>query len=439
MDELGILTDRSRIECWESCPRKRFLEYEWKGRGIQRANIIPPAWELLTGIKVHEGIECILLAIIAGEPWDSASIAAQAVMQYRTEIEPSLMTIEDEQSRSLLLWEADQQYDLVRALVIAWATVSLPRYLQNYRPITVEKEQLLTLEYNGQKVTIMTRTDILSQRLTDNGHVVHNLKTSSRPDNKWKQGFRYDQQVLMEAYVCEEDIKQQVGGVVIHGLAKGSKKEYPEGSGKWQHSSPLIYCWYRPGDPPMTEPEFHARYNYTCTEPHLVGKPNKAGVRKECPGGVNHKLSGVYKERVESVYPGGIPAWIAYLWQVDPELVREQMIELEPISRSAYEIERWKRMVIQREVEISKHAQLTMEAITSDNPSAVNMLDYYFPMHTGHSNCLWPRPCQFLDCCWGTADPDDPDRFKPRIPNHYAEKVRHGLVQIEKGTNGSPI
>ena len=49
------------------------------------------------------------------------------------------------------------------------------------------------------------------------------------------------------------------------------------------------------------------------------------------------------------------------------------------------------------------------------------MLDYYFPMSTGHGNCISPSECQFLGVCHGVADPDDRTLYQIRVPNHPRE------------------
>jgi hypothetical protein len=258
-------------------------------------------------------------------------------------------------------------------------------------------------------------------------------------DQTWRRQFRYDQQTLTEYLAVENRLGKQVVGVVIEGLLKGRRSEYPEDSGIWRHSSPLVYCWYRQGEPPMTPNEFYARYVWTCKEPHDTGGKRS----KQCPGGVTHRLSGVHKEPVEAVYPGGIIAWIDHLMVTDPELVQQQFITLEPIIRSEWEVERWKRQVLPHEVEISHKAKLVhihelptggayqgnqvlataseaRAGFILDEPN-LEYLDTLFPMVTGHGNCLRPSQCPYLDVCWGTADPGDGTRFKPRVPNHPKE------------------
>ena len=165
-----------------------------------------------------------------------------------------------------------------------------------------------------------------------------------------------------------------------------------------------------------------------------MGAAKKDGSYRQCPGGRNHSLSGVYKESVEKVYPGGILAWIDYLVATDPEIVERQFVTLEPITRSDWEVERWKRQVLHRERDTYHQAQninsvLTMPAVDGGTAPAVELLDYWFPMKTHGGNCIRPGECPYLNICWGSADPDDQHKFQARVPNHPRE--------LEVITNGT--
>jgi hypothetical protein len=57
MNPLPIIQfDRSRVETWQSCPRKRYYAYSYEGIGLEREALSIP---LLTGGQVHKGLECI--------------------------------------------------------------------------------------------------------------------------------------------------------------------------------------------------------------------------------------------------------------------------------------------------------------------------------------------------------------------------------------------
>lgn len=407
---LRILTDRSRIETYQHCPRERWWRYEYKGRGIQSTKQIPPAWWFLTGRYVHEGVEASLLNA------DPHNAAAFAVSEYSDAVSPLVNSIEDEATRAAIQAELNEQLWLTESLVTAWVKVGLPEYLTEYEPVAVEQEELLDLEHN---LTLMTRTDTLSRRRNDGGLLIHNFKTVSVADKKWREQWAFDQQTLTEYISTEARVGQEVRGVIILGLLKGRRTEYPEDSGIWRHTSPLVYCWVKRGDGINDMDDFRARYKWSCTGPHRLGNG------RQCSGFKNHTLSGYHKEPVAECYPGGIQAWIAYLMETDPELVRQQIITLPPINRSPYEVERWKRMVVPVEDSIHRTAGIVNHLLdTGQLFEAVVQLDAHFPMYTGHGNCLRPGQCEFFGTCHRSDNPDDTTLFEPRKPNHELERSK---------------
>ena len=441
---MHIISERSRIETGQKCTRKRYWEYHYRGRGVRRAASIPPAWELETGSWIHSGIEWIMNGM------DAAAAANKAADEYALWIARLLRPIEDIATRGLYEWEGQQQVDLVLALVYGYGVYRLPLYLAQYEPVAdgVEKEEQLTFDIGSDdQVTLLTRTDLLSKvrGIEPPRYILHNYKSVSRADQKWRQMFRYDMQTLTEAAAVENRIGEQVAGVVIEGLVKGKKSEYPEGSGKWQHSSPLIYCWYKDGEPPMVPPDYRPRYQWTCSEPHSTGG---RGRNSECPGGRLHRLSGYRKERIQSVYPGGIIAWIDYLLVNDRAVIEEQFITLEPIMRSPWEVERWKRQVLARELDYSRataaiEQQERMAAVTSGDAKADAvatyhaLMDYHFPMISGHGNCLQPGECPFIHVCWGAESIDDSSLFVAREANHPAEGEIMGWNRENRENGGA--
>ena len=72
-----IYVDRSRVECYQHCPRERFLRYHQSGVGLEPSRKPLP---LAVGGSVHVGLACLLM----GDNEDSAVAAAIADLgQYR--------------------------------------------------------------------------------------------------------------------------------------------------------------------------------------------------------------------------------------------------------------------------------------------------------------------------------------------------------------------
>jgi hypothetical protein len=338
-------------------------------------------------------------------------------------VKPRLDELDLGETRELRMREFEQQLDLTLALVYGWAKIGYPRYLANYELCEIETEEKLEFNVNGQALTLLTRADIISRvRSANEMYVIHNLKTVANPDQQWREQWAYDQQTLTERIATEARLGKDVIGVVIEGLAKGRKQpnDWPPGSGFYQHNSPLIYAWADKLDGqtlPGEQRSFYSRYEWTCGEPHVLGNGRK------CFGGKNHRLSGAIKERVADAYPGGIFNWIDYLLANDKELVEQQFISVPPIGRSPFEIERWKRGVLPRELNRQMRAVEVNSLFLQDNKGlAYELLDYHFPIKSGHGNCwAYRKQCQFFDICHGSADPFDTEMFGPREPNHPEE------------------
>lgn len=416
---MTIYTDRSRIEAAGVCLRRRFWGWEYQGAGLER---IGPQLDLHVGTAVHTGIEGVIL----GREHPVEDALAEFVRLTEG------YAIPEGWPRQLI-----EKAEIAEALIHAWRLVVWPDAQQEYETLAVEREESASLGQDGQTITLMARPDWLVRRRADGAVFIINFKTVSRADKLWREQWRYDMQTFSEALAVEQRLGQPVAGTLIQGLLKGSKpwtpddkQENPDPSRlRVNHNSPLIYCWFKAGEPPMTDDEFVAlnRYEWSCTEPH-----------DRCKGGATHRLGkGYSKVPVSEKFPGGIAAWIEHLAATDPALVRSQIIDLPPILRSPYEIERWKRQVIPREVEIHRRSsEIVAGPVPSQPPENEQdeqadrewreaMMDRYFPMNTQHGNCIRPGECSFLNVCFGmaAADPLESGEYRVRTPNHDTEAL----------------
>lgn len=408
MSSAAIRFDRSRVETGQTCLRKRYWQYHYQGTGIERVGLSLP---LTTGSAVHRGVESLIQGC-------SADLAVEHALElYQEAVEQAGLPGETTPEFQAQLQE---QYSLVEGMIRCWGAVRLQAELETYESLGLEREEQAVFGAVGQQqLILMARPDWLVRRKADGALFIKNFKTVADAGKSWREQWRYDMQTLSECLAVEERLSAEAGqpvklsGVIIQGLLKGRKAEYPVGSGKYQHNSPLIRCWYRKGEPPMTEDEFYplSRYEYFCTEPHKMGNG------KLCKGGANHRLSGVYKAEVKEVFPGGIAGWIAWLAENDREVLDSQIVELDPILRSDWEIERWRRQTLASEDTIAWKVEEVAQ-----NPEKLEEL---FPMSTQHSNCTsqFGSECSMLDICWGPAaeDPLSTGNYRVRIPNHPTE------------------
>ncbi len=412
MTNKTLYLDRSRTEVKQHCPRKGYWNYYYKGRGIVAAREIPPPWPLLTGGYVHEGIERIL----KGE--SAVLVAIDIAAIYHRTIEPLFIDIEDGPARDILFHNLKEQRELTTALIYGWYKIIYPSYIRDYEPVDIEREEAITFQVGDSEITLLTRTDLLSKIRGSDNYVIHNWKTVTNADKDWLEQWRYDQQTLTEYIAAENRIGHNIIGTIITGLVKGRKSEWPEDSGNWSHNNPMIYQWIKDNG---GEIDYQAKYKWKCDSPHQMSRG------KECPGGQSHTRSGYYKGAVADKYPGGIISWIDHLCAMEPETLSSYFITLPPISRSEWEIERWKRQTLAREIEDVSNAAEINRMISIEPDTAAILLDHHFPMYTGHGNCHdWGKPCEYLEVCWGSADVDDNSRFKPRDYNHPAEGGTNG-------------
>jgi hypothetical protein len=383
--------------------RYRYWRYEHDGVGVER----PGNWlDPLIGTAVHIGIEAALAGMgvedcVARAREEMLSALREGpIMVYRPGPDPNA--------------DFDEGMLLAEALVRGWVAVRLPAILADYDVLFMEREMTKEYTWGPAKVIQLTRPDIVLRRKSDRSIFIMNLKTASRVDQKWRDKWRYDMQTFSEALAVEELLGEPVAGTIMAGLVKGSRMDYPKGSGDYHWDCPLLFAWHRRGEPPMTEDTWEARFEYACTAPHTMGNGRK------CPGNRNHRLSGVHRASVAGRL-GGISGWISYLAVNDLPFLESQFVELTPILRSAYDIERWKRQKLPSEVRIRENRDYLL-TLAEDDPSQEDLLDQWFPMSTADGNCLWPSECTFFQVCHGTARDDLAGHgFAPRTANHPGE------------------
>lgn len=397
--ELIIFT-RTALADAEICPRKRWWTHEYRGRGVAP---IGKAVPLVSGGLLHGSIELLL----AGS--DVEFVAATMLEQYAQEVRASGLQLdgmyEGQDPRDVV----EEQKALCEALIRAWNAVRQGPFLAEYRVLNIEQESEASFEWNGHQLRMLTRADLLVERREDGQLFIWNFKSTKEANRKWRDQWPLDMQTLSEVLAIEQHLAPTVrlGGVIIEGLLKGKRLEYPEGSGNWYHNSPLTQAWFKAGEAPFGVDEWHARYAWTDVE------------------GRQHRLGkGYRKVAVWSNYPGGVRAWIEHLLLTDPELLREQFIVLPPLRRNDAAMEDWKEQTLPAEVDIAQAAAWCNTGHRlGDDDELRAALNLHFPQHTSHGNCIWPSRCSCFEICWGAAGihPEESGLYQLRQANHPAE------------------
>lgn len=391
--------DRSRIETFQSCHRKRFFEYHFAGVGIVRKGL---QVELATGSAIHSCLEDLGDGVGGSERLDAIIRGNQHY--YRNEAKENGLLIEPVPDN--VEQDIQEQLDLIEALVRLHEILLAPQDAQEYETLASESE--ITYEI-APGMNFMARPDKVLRRRSDGVVIVRNYKSTANPDMTWRDQWRYDMQVISEVEAVKKSLGVDVWGVQIVGLVKGRRSEF---DGRYSHNNSLIYCWVPKDKNSLgTSLEMYPSYEYTCDSPH-----------SRCSGGKKHRLGPSYEKRaVREVFPGGIKGWLEHLRDHYPGVLEQYLLVLPPVIVPSHEVDQWRRTVVAQEQRIQN--SLEHEDLTDPEK-----LDEAFPMYTAHGNCLRPRKCQFFPICWEGAGLNPNELYRWRTPNHPQE-----LVQIGKG------
>lgn len=219
-----ILTDRSRMDTYDRCPREAFWHYYWGGKGfVPKEEALP----LLFGTAVHVGFERLLAG---GVSLDRA--IAEGDQAFADLPEP----LRFEQS-----W-------LFECLLRIWAEHRLPILRAEFDFLKVEPEFLWRLGAEGEdEIFQMIRPDLLARRTADGALFYIEWKTTGYGEDGWAKKWEKNAQVLCNALAIEETLREPVAGVMIEGLLKGPRKvEYRKSSrfqGMTLQQTSLCYQW----------------------------------------------------------------------------------------------------------------------------------------------------------------------------------------------------
>lgn len=220
-------TDRSRTETDWTCPRARFWEYEYQGRGLRP---VEPNADLTFGLTI-----------------------AALVEQVRQGQQPPLRV-------------GTQEDVLASGLIEAYRTRIWPEWLNEYELMGTELECTWPLTAD---LTYMARPDAVLKRKSDETYWYLDDKTTSQRAENWAK--QWDKAVQMHATGIA--IEHTTGWPIMGSLVQGWVKGYQKGGTIY---SPLCHAWCKEGQPGMTKDQWKAEYVY--------GWPRR--VISHYPGGV---------------------------------------------------------------------------------------------------------------------------------------------------------
>src|SRR6202161_2101380 len=387
--DMNIYCDNSRRSCAEKCLRKRFWNFEYKNRGIEPIRKGKSEFPLLTGTGVHRMVEASLHMDAA---WTDESDPYKDF---------------DCQGDERLEYLVGEQKALMQGIHGAWFATKYESFIDNYEVHVLSREESVEL---APGVVWMSRPDLLVRRRSDGALFIVNLKTTKKADERWVSQWPLDMQTLSEVVAVEDRLTNEavddgdvvlpvkLSGVIILGLLKGEQLQYPVGSGNWYHNSPLIGAWHNESGKVHPRGEWSARYEWSDDEG-------------------NHRLGkGWVKREIWLHYPEGVKGLVGDLFETDPALLEEEVVQLPPILRSEQQIQSWKDTVVHAERQIRANRR------DYDNGYMGLSLDAFFPMSTSSGNCLWPGKCFAFPICHENASPDDDTLYQIRTANHPQEQ-----------------
>jgi hypothetical protein len=390
------LIDRSRIIAFQTCPRKRYLEYHANGTGLQRkAKALP----LMFGGAFHEGCPALLAGDVETAVYRAMKFLNDAFEARGVGFDGEEMT----DVAAAMQYGKEEQCALAEALLRAWWAWEGERFLSAFEILEVEREGRADLT---DDLCLMFRPDALVRERETGDLYVVSWKTCSTFNKRTVDQAKHDMQSMSEVWGLMQETAEQeprhaglrIEGVLYRFVVKGSRRK-DSWDGLYKQGSHLIYGWVKLATEKSEFPEWSWCYEFETEE----GKSSRLG-------------KGWQKKPIWSAYPGGVKAWVEALSR--NEIFPRHQNALEaifpqamPVERRADEIESWKAQVVEQETRIDKLLNW-VEGEKYD-------LDRAFPQYT-HS-CSAYSGCPMLDICWNPEigrDPIGSGLYEPRNANH---------------------
>lgn len=211
-----FLIHRSAILTYKTCPYKAYLEYWYKGHGV-----VPQAMpqHLLIGICIHRGLQHLLEHCRIEHPNgdftekcidDSVMWAHNVYKDILSKRELELKKVWNNNTKNYdvedLNYTIKEIYNLIEALIRAFAISRLESFLDEYEVLEVEKEEVF--ESFSDIVTWLGKADGLLRRKIDNELIVLSFKTAAEFTNSTLSNILIDMQGCSEIVMIEERLNR---------------------------------------------------------------------------------------------------------------------------------------------------------------------------------------------------------------------------------------
>jgi hypothetical protein len=438
-----LYTSRSAIECYQDCPRYRYNQYFLLEKGVTRvAKSVP----LVTGSAVHRGVEHLLNRARINQPPDVETAVHEAVKQYVLDVESVGFTGKNMQSDKQQWFTFSEQKALTEALIRAWYIVELPRIVERYRVLAVERD-ILPIEISPD-IWFQAKIDAELQEISTGDYHNYSLKTCERWNETMENSYKSDLQGITELWAVEEDAKRQnhnITNIIKQCIEFKNQQVFPENNlltiAKYFNSKKcdkqvngVRFCFLVKGyvlnDTYGEDPELR-----------VIRNPLISGYKRITPSSVEYAHSFKFpNSENKSGYSTLGRGWDRFnVWETEMgvkgwiEMIQGGEIQPEcsnPIKQcvvTPVEYFRDEAEVLEAIEEIRCQEQRVYRGAEYVKAGSTKALDEYFPHYRKHCEFHFGGSCEYKELCWKPEIKEDPigsELYQIRQPHHEAERNR---------------
>jgi hypothetical protein len=385
------LTDRSRIVTREECERKRYINYDWDvygtdTLGIQRKELALP---LLNGDELH----IAHARVLGGQPVDQ--VVKDIITSYSERV--SKHGVYGEANPAHLIKE---QSHMLAAMLIAFTYVWLPRILEDYDVVSIEKPQRWEMHPG---LTMSLRLDVMLRRKEDGQLVILDYKSMPYISDGW--GPRVERSRQTSLYVlAAQDIYQEPVEIAYLGTVKGTWRKDTAASSPFHdtkiQATPYLYAYALRG---------------AAGTVYQTAYTSKKGFQK----------FRTYEEMP-------IAEWMEHLWLHERDVMNAQFVFNPPFAQTPADMARIHKLVVHEELEyvanIERYHAMRDEALKTGNETllakATEFLDYIAAPRRDEVCFKYGQDskCSFYDgICNNEGGMErvlEDNQYEPREPHH---------------------
>jgi hypothetical protein len=361
------LYDRSRVTTDWGCPRKRFYNYEFAGKGI-----VPPglALELFLGTVIHDAFAALATSHLVNAGHIDIDLIVDVAKKAIFTTFPNDTPEEG--------YFALEQAALIEGILRGFHLHVWPSLIERYPTILFIEEEML---YTHNNLGFMAKPDLVLTN--DEGEVVYvEYKSTSSKKEGWVNSWSTAVQLHSTIRAVEASKGVKVSNVIIQGLYKGY-----ESYGK--QSSPFCYAYMKKGQPPFSADVISYEY--------------RAGLKRyptwELEGGTKKWIEEMPSNVLADQFP-----------QTPPIMIKDDLVNSFFAQRTMRE----------HEIKLALD-MLDAAALANDEEGMNSIMDTAFPQRFDQCIPGWGKPCGYRQLCHGGVDDPFSAGFSWREPHHTPE------------------